>query len=110
MVCVYSNVFLEGNVINIQTGQWVGAMSGVGAGLDSFFEYLLKVKPSNCAVYTLGFSQGATCKNMSRFSLTFSLVTRTISGNLRKFTTPSSFTCAKGIYSPYSAFKHPLKT
>ncbi|XP_013412853.1 ER degradation-enhancing alpha-mannosidase-like protein 1 [Lingula anatina] len=33
---------LLGNVINIQTGQWPGYMSGVGAGLDSFFEYLLK--------------------------------------------------------------------
>ncbi|XP_013062749.2 ER degradation-enhancing alpha-mannosidase-like protein 1 [Biomphalaria glabrata] len=33
---------LLGNVINIQTGEWVGAMSGLGAGIDSFFEYLLK--------------------------------------------------------------------
>lgn len=33
---------LIGNVINIQSGEWVGKMSGVGAGLDSFFEYLLK--------------------------------------------------------------------
>ena len=33
----------SGNVINIQTGEWVGRMSGLGAGLDSFFEYMLKV-------------------------------------------------------------------
>ncbi|KAG8436066.1 hypothetical protein GDO86_007245 [Hymenochirus boettgeri] len=33
---------LFGNVVNIQTGQWVGKQSGLGAGLDSFFEYLLK--------------------------------------------------------------------
>lgn len=33
---------LLGNVINIQTGEWVGPMSGLGAGIDSFFEYLLK--------------------------------------------------------------------
>ncbi|CAI9720187.1 degradation-enhancing alpha-mannosidase 1 [Octopus vulgaris] len=33
---------LLGNVINIQTGEWVGIMSGLGAGLDSFYEYLLK--------------------------------------------------------------------
>ncbi|XP_064632448.1 ER degradation-enhancing alpha-mannosidase-like protein 1 [Lineus longissimus] len=33
---------LVGNVINIQTGQWVGQMSGLGAGLDSFYEYMLK--------------------------------------------------------------------
>ncbi|XP_033120342.1 ER degradation-enhancing alpha-mannosidase-like protein 1 [Anneissia japonica] len=36
------NTGLLGNVINIQTGQWKGQQSGVGAGLDSFFEYLLK--------------------------------------------------------------------
>uniref|UniRef100_A0A5F8GV42 alpha-1,2-Mannosidase n=1 Tax=Monodelphis domestica TaxID=13616 RepID=A0A5F8GV42_MONDO len=33
---------LLGNVINIQTGTWVGRQSGLGAGLDSFYEYLLK--------------------------------------------------------------------
>ncbi|XP_072050977.1 ER degradation-enhancing alpha-mannosidase-like protein 1 [Amphiura filiformis] len=33
---------LLGNVINIQTGQWVGLQSGLGAGSDSFYEYLLK--------------------------------------------------------------------
>ena len=32
-----------GNVIDIQTGNWVGKMSGLGAGVDSFYEYLLKV-------------------------------------------------------------------
>lgn len=35
--------FVTGNVINIQTGKWSGFMSGLGAGLDSFYEYLLKV-------------------------------------------------------------------
>ena len=34
---------IVGNVIDIRTGEWVGRMSGVGAGLDSFYEYLLKV-------------------------------------------------------------------
>ncbi|XP_072308608.1 ER degradation-enhancing alpha-mannosidase-like protein 1 [Eucyclogobius newberryi] len=33
---------LLGNVVNIQTGQWVGKQSGLGAGTDSFYEYLLK--------------------------------------------------------------------
>ncbi|KAG8516849.1 ER degradation-enhancing alpha-mannosidase-like protein 1, partial [Galemys pyrenaicus] len=33
---------LLGNVVNIQTGHWVGRQSGLGAGLDSFYEYLLK--------------------------------------------------------------------
>ncbi|XP_061583299.1 ER degradation-enhancing alpha-mannosidase-like protein 1 [Cololabis saira] len=33
---------LLGNVVNIQTGQWIGKQSGLGAGMDSFYEYLLK--------------------------------------------------------------------
>nr|XP_019608827.1 PREDICTED: ER degradation-enhancing alpha-mannosidase-like protein 1 [Rhinolophus sinicus] len=33
---------LLGNVVDIQTGHWVGKQSGLGAGLDSFYEYLLK--------------------------------------------------------------------
>ena len=45
-VCVCVCIIIcvcAGNVINIQTGEWVGKMSGLGAGLDSFFEYLFKV-------------------------------------------------------------------
>ena len=34
---------LLGNVIDVETLDWIGTMSGVGAGLDSFYEYLLKV-------------------------------------------------------------------
>ncbi|KAM6169717.1 ER degradation-enhancing alpha-mannosidase-like protein 1 [Rhynchocyon petersi] len=37
-----SGTGLLGNVVNIQTGHWVGKQSGLGAGLDSFYEYLLK--------------------------------------------------------------------
>ncbi|VDL71177.1 unnamed protein product [Nippostrongylus brasiliensis] len=37
-----SNTGLPGNLINIQTGDWVGHLSGVGAGLDSYYEYFLK--------------------------------------------------------------------
>ena len=33
-------IFL-GNVVNIQTGEWQGLLSGLGAGLDSLYEYLL---------------------------------------------------------------------
>eukprot|EP00118_Oscarella_pearsei_P011592 m.78695 g.78695 ORF g.78695 m.78695 type:complete len:576 (+) comp36114_c0_seq9:62-1789(+) len=33
---------LLGNSINIHSGEWIGKMSGIGAGLDSFYEYLLK--------------------------------------------------------------------
>ncbi|KAG0712570.1 ER degradation-enhancing alpha-mannosidase-like protein 1 [Chionoecetes opilio] len=33
---------LLGNVVDVDTGKWVGELSGVGAGLDSFYEYLLK--------------------------------------------------------------------
>lgn len=43
IIIEFWNVFL-GNIIDVQSGEWVGQMSGVGAGLDSFYEYLLKVK------------------------------------------------------------------
>lgn len=35
-----TNMF--GNIIDVRTGEFTGYMAGVGAGLDSFFEYLLK--------------------------------------------------------------------
>ena len=34
-------------MIDIQSGDWVGKMSGLGAGLDSFYEYLLKVNEND---------------------------------------------------------------
>ncbi|KAF9987256.1 alpha mannosidase-like protein [Mortierella antarctica] len=37
-----SKIGLVGNTINITTGQWMSAMTGIGAGTDSFYEYLLK--------------------------------------------------------------------
>ncbi|KAI9488463.1 glycoside hydrolase [Zychaea mexicana] len=37
-----SDIDLLGNVINIQTGQWIHTASSTGAGIDSYFEYLLK--------------------------------------------------------------------
>ncbi|XP_077582570.1 ER degradation-enhancing alpha-mannosidase-like protein 1 [Stigmatopora nigra] len=37
-----SDTGLLGNIVNIQTGDWVGKQSGLGAGIDSFYEYLLK--------------------------------------------------------------------
>jgi mannosidase alpha-like ER degradation enhancer 1 len=33
---------LLGNELNVHTGEWLGTMSGLGAGLDSYFEYILK--------------------------------------------------------------------
>jgi mannosidase alpha-like ER degradation enhancer 1 len=33
---------LFGNVMNIKSREWTSTFSGVGAGIDSFFEYLLK--------------------------------------------------------------------
>ncbi|KAG0265113.1 alpha mannosidase-like protein [Actinomortierella ambigua] len=33
---------LVGNTIDIQTGQWQSAIAGIGAGTDSFYEYLIK--------------------------------------------------------------------
>ncbi|TPX31952.1 hypothetical protein SmJEL517_g04857 [Synchytrium microbalum] len=37
-----SKLDLWGNSLNIQTGKWIHAMSGIGAGIDSWYEYLLK--------------------------------------------------------------------
>ncbi|KAF9188025.1 alpha mannosidase-like protein [Haplosporangium sp. Z 767] len=37
-----STIGLVGNTINITSGQWMSAMTGIGAGTDSFYEYLLK--------------------------------------------------------------------
>ena len=37
------NTGLIGTAIDVDTGKWVGRQSGLGAGVDSFFEYLLKV-------------------------------------------------------------------
>ena len=34
---------LLGNTLNVDTGAWVRRDSGVGAGIDSYYEYLLKV-------------------------------------------------------------------
>jgi mannosidase alpha-like ER degradation enhancer 1 len=28
--------------LDIQTGQWTGQLSGIGAGMDSYYEYLFK--------------------------------------------------------------------
>lgn len=33
---------LLGNVIDVETAEWLGELSGIGAGMDSFYEYLLK--------------------------------------------------------------------
>uniref|UniRef100_A0A1I7XHR6 alpha-1,2-Mannosidase n=1 Tax=Heterorhabditis bacteriophora TaxID=37862 RepID=A0A1I7XHR6_HETBA len=37
-----SPIGLVGNHINVQTGQWTATDSGIGAGVDSYFEYLVK--------------------------------------------------------------------
>lgn len=34
--------FKTGNSIDANTGKWLGKLSGLGAGLDSYYEYLLK--------------------------------------------------------------------
>ena len=33
---------LIGNELNIHTGEWQNKMSGLGAGIDSYYEYLMK--------------------------------------------------------------------
>lgn len=37
-----SGLGLVGNHINVQTGQWTATDAGIGAGVDSYFEYLVK--------------------------------------------------------------------
>ncbi|GMT08713.1 hypothetical protein PFISCL1PPCAC_10, partial [Pristionchus fissidentatus] len=37
-----SPINLVGNHISVQTGQWTATDSGIGAGIDSYFEYLVK--------------------------------------------------------------------
>lgn len=37
-----SRIGLFGNHIDVATGRWVALDSGIGAGVDSFFEYLVK--------------------------------------------------------------------
>ena len=42
---------VSGNVIDIHTGEWIGRMSGLGAGIDSFYEYMLKVSCVYFAIF-----------------------------------------------------------
>ena len=35
---------LLGSVVDMKTGLWLDATAGIGAGLDSFYEYLFKVR------------------------------------------------------------------
>ncbi|KAF9905426.1 alpha mannosidase-like protein [Linnemannia zychae] len=37
-----SKIGLLGNTIDMKTGNWMSMMTGIGAGTDSFYEYLLK--------------------------------------------------------------------
>ncbi|KAF6200387.1 hypothetical protein GE061_006690 [Apolygus lucorum] len=37
-----SSIGLFGNHIDVKTGKWIARDSGIGAGVDSFFEYLVK--------------------------------------------------------------------
>eukprot|EP00850_Spirogloea_muscicola_P005021 SM000022S07235 [mRNA] locus=s22:748911:753445:+ [translate_table: standard] len=37
-----SSLNLVGTTLNVETGEWIEKSSGIGAGVDSFFEYLLK--------------------------------------------------------------------
>ena len=37
------SISILGSVIDVNSGEWIGQLSGLGAGIDSFFEYLLKV-------------------------------------------------------------------
>jgi mannosidase alpha-like ER degradation enhancer 2 len=37
-----SKIGLVGELINVETGEWVGKTSHIGGGIDSYYEYLLK--------------------------------------------------------------------
>ncbi len=37
-----SKIGLLGNHINVQDGKWIATEAGIGAGVDSYFEYLVK--------------------------------------------------------------------
>ncbi|KAJ3042757.1 alpha mannosidase-like protein, partial [Rhizophlyctis rosea] len=37
-----SDLNLVGNTMDVQTGKWISTMAGIGAGIDSFYEYQLK--------------------------------------------------------------------
>lgn len=37
-----SPIGLYGNHIDVQTGRWTGVDAGIGAGVDSYYEYLVK--------------------------------------------------------------------
>ena len=37
-----SKIGLVGNHINVEDGKWTATESGIGAGVDSYFEYLVK--------------------------------------------------------------------
>ena len=78
IICVNGNAVLlwcfaicAGNVINIQTGEWVGKMSGLGAGMDSFYEYLIKVSVGFFGLTLLG---SYAALSLSLLASLFSLV------------------------------------
>jgi hypothetical protein len=43
-LCFVRQSNLVGNVLNVNTGDWVRRDSGVGAGIDSYYEYVAKVE------------------------------------------------------------------
>ncbi|CAI2350064.1 unnamed protein product [Caenorhabditis sp. 36 PRJEB53466] len=62
---------LHGNLIDIQTGEWLGHLSGLGAGIDSFYEYMLKSyilfgNPRDLEMYTDSFARIVTYMRRGR--------------------------------------------
>jgi len=43
-----SRLGLHGNTLNVDAPAWERQDSGTGAGIDSFYEYLLKVCSASC--------------------------------------------------------------
>ena len=44
-----SRLGLHGNTLNVDPPAWERQDSGTGAGIDSFYEYLLKVRSASCS-------------------------------------------------------------
>ena len=74
-ICLF--VVRLGNVVDIQTGEWVGKMSGLGAGIDSIYEYLFKVctymRSSNITIYLFHYFFNLTLSVLFFSSVTYFL-------------------------------------
>ena len=59
---------LVGNTLNVDLPSWERHDSGIGAGIDSFYEYLLKVHGAKGWLHhiLIGYGDGAQCWGLGR--------------------------------------------